>query len=307
MREIKLLKCMNHPNVIGLLEIKAPAPNIVYLVFEYLDFDLSGMLQYPHFRPSVPQIKAIIQQILEALAYVHSKGIVHRDLKGSNVLISRSGVVKLADFGLAKAFIHPDSVSPSAEIETQSRSYVMTNRVVTLWYRPPEILLGSISYGPEIDIWGAGCILLELLGGRPAFPGQDEIGQLEAITSRLGPLPNTAYRSYSDCYPWLQMIGDVLQSEPHSPSSPRYDNFLQDEFGDRLGKEGLELITAMLQMDPTKRILANAALSHPWFKTNPQPSELPEITVGLEGDWHDFESRQRSKSKPSSTLNRTNQ
>ena len=165
-REIMILKRLNHKNIINLLEIVTSKPSDknknrgnVYLVFEYMEHDLSGLLGRK-FDFSVPIIKVIMKQILLGVDYLHDNNIIHRDIKGANILLNNRGEVKLADFGLAR--IH----NPNPNIIKQ-----YTNRVVTLWYRSPELLLGAVNYGPAIDMWSVGCVFSELLTGVPPFRG----------------------------------------------------------------------------------------------------------------------------------------
>lgn len=108
------------------------------------------------------QIKCYMQQILRGLEHCHSRGVLHRDIKGSNLLVDNKGVLKIADFGLA-SFFNPAQKRP------------LTSRVVTLWYRPPELLLGATSYGVAVDLWSTGCILAELYAGKPIMPGRTEV------------------------------------------------------------------------------------------------------------------------------------
>jgi len=166
-REIMILKRLNHKNIINLLEIVTSKPSEknkfrgnVYLVFEYMEHDLSGLVgrKYDF---TVPIIKTIMKQLLLGLEYLHDNNIIHRDIKGANILINNKGELKLADFGLARLY-NPDNKIP--------KNY--TNKVVTLWYRAPELLLGENNYGPAIDMWSVGCVFSELLTGQPAFKGK---------------------------------------------------------------------------------------------------------------------------------------
>ena len=163
-REIMILKRLSHPNIISLHEIVTSKPSEknkfrgnVYLVFEYMEHDLSGLVDLK-INFNVSQIKCILHQILTGIHYLHTNNVIHRDIKGANILINNRGEVKIADFGLAR--IH----NPNPNINK-----IYTNRVVTLWYRAPELLLGSTNYGPSIDMWSVGCLFSELLAGVPPF------------------------------------------------------------------------------------------------------------------------------------------
>ncbi|PNX91220.1 cyclin-dependent kinase, partial [Trifolium pratense] len=126
-----------------------------------MDHDLTGLADRPGMRFTVPQIKCYMRQLLTGLHYCHVNQVLHRDIKGSNLLIDNEGNLKLADFGLARSFSNEHNAN-------------LTNRVITLWYRPPELLLGTTRYGPAVDMWSVGCIFAELLHGKPIFPGKDE-------------------------------------------------------------------------------------------------------------------------------------
>jgi len=165
-REIMILKRLNHKNIINLLEIVTSKPSEknkfrgnVYLVFEYMEHDLSGLISRKY-DFSLQVIKGIIKQILLGLDYLHENNIIHRDIKGANILLNNCGEVKLADFGLAR--LH----NPDNRIVK-----MYTNRVVTLWYRSPELLLGEHNYGTAVDLWSVGCVFVELLTGIPPFRG----------------------------------------------------------------------------------------------------------------------------------------
>jgi len=139
----------------------------VYIVLDFLEHDLQSLLQslQDPFLPS--EIKTIMLQITSATSYLHSNFILHRDLKTSNILLSNRGTIKLADFGMARYTSNPPPR--------------LTQLVVTLWYRAPELLLGSLEYGSEIDIWSLGCIFAELLTLIPLFQGKNEVSHLSLI------------------------------------------------------------------------------------------------------------------------------
>ena len=158
MREIKLLQSLSHQNIVRLYEMMVSnGMNIsqvvadfthvyagsVFMVFEYMDHDLTGVLSQTQFSFSDANLKSLCNQMLAGLAYLHHKGVIHRDVKGSNILINNRGELKLADFGLARFY-------------QKRRRMDYTNRVITLWYRPPELLFGATVYGPEVDMWSAG-------------------------------------------------------------------------------------------------------------------------------------------------------
>lgn len=111
---------------------------------------------------STLQVKCYMKQLLSGLEHCHNRGVLHRDIKGSNLLLDNGGILRIADFGLAAMF-------------DPSYKHPMTSRVVTLWYRPPELLLGATDYGVGVDLWSAGCILAELLAGKPIMPGRTEV------------------------------------------------------------------------------------------------------------------------------------
>ena len=207
LREIRLLSRMKHRNVIDLIEVVtskrnfpikyqiAPDPNkpgSVYLVFEYMESDLLGIIdQKVSLDPS--QIKCIMKQILDGVCFLHSNCVMHRDIKGANILMNRKGDIKLADFGLARVMA--------------DRYPNYTNPVVTLWYRAPELLLGSVLYTSAIDIWSVGCCFAELLNSQPLFNGAREGKMLEQIYQKCGS-PNeetwpgvTTYKFFGDLGP----------------------------------------------------------------------------------------------------------
>ncbi|CAG2166392.1 unnamed protein product, partial [Oppiella nova] len=182
-REIKILRQLNHPNIVNLKEIVTDKEDALdfrrdkgafYLVFEYMDHDLMGLLESGLVEFNESNIGHTMRQLLDGLNYCHKNNFLHRDIKCSNILMNNKGQIKLADFGLARLFSAEDKMRP------------YTNKVITLWYRPPELLLGEERYGPAIDVWSCGCILGELFKGKPIFQANSEPMQLEAIAKYCG-------------------------------------------------------------------------------------------------------------------------
>lgn len=177
-REISLLRDLHHPNIVRLLDILHTEKKLT-LVFEYLDSDLKKYLDTTNPPPAEGEVvtelsmefkelvKGFLYQLLQGVAYCHSKLVLHRDLKPQNLLVSRKGELKIADFGLARTFGAP------------VRSY--STEVVTLWYRAPDVLLGNKFYSSAIDIWSVGCIFAEMINGRPLFPGTNTRDQVYRI------------------------------------------------------------------------------------------------------------------------------
>lgn len=171
-REISLLKELTHPNVVTLNDVLY-SENKLYLVFEFLDQDLKKYMENSSpFPMNKMLVKSYLYQLLQGVQYCHMHRVLHRDLKPQNLLIDRNGHLKLADFGLARAFGIP------------IRTY--THEVVTLWYRAPEILLGAKHYSTPVDIWSVGCIFAEMINHLPLFPGDSEIDELFRIFRALG-------------------------------------------------------------------------------------------------------------------------
>ena len=170
-REIKLLQSLNHSNVVALQEVMVER-NDCFMVFEYLSHDLTGLLNHPTFALTPAHKKHLAKQLFEGLNYLHNRGVLHRDIKAANILISNTGELKLADFGLARFYQ-----------KHQRQDY--TNRVITIWYRSPELLLGETQYGPSVDIWSAACVLVEIFTRHAIFPGDGgEINQLDKSLQR---------------------------------------------------------------------------------------------------------------------------
>jgi serine/threonine protein kinase len=225
--------------------------NKLYLVFEFLDQDLKKYMDScgPEGLSS-DLVKSYLYQLLKGIAFCHSHRVLHRDLKPQNLLIDRSGQLKLADFGLARAFGIPIRV--------------YTHEVVTLWYRAPEILLGSKHYSTPVDIWSIGCIFAEMASRYPSFPGDSEIDELFRIFQNLG-TPD------EDSWPGVSSLPDYKITFPQwrAKQVSSYCPGLHDPLG-------RDLLSRMLSYDTSKRITAKAALEHPYFASvKTQQSVLP--------------------------------
>jgi len=157
-----------------------PSRPETHLVFEFCDHDMAGLLANQQLQFSLAEQKNVMKQLLEGVFYLHINKILHRDLKSANILINRNGILKLADFGLARPYSLPRPSTPNT----------YTPVVVTLWYRPPELLLGEKNYGPAIDVWGIGCVMAELWTRRPIMDGiseQDQLAKIQKLCGDINP------------------------------------------------------------------------------------------------------------------------
>ncbi|KAF8111576.1 hypothetical protein N665_0074s0103 [Sinapis alba] len=261
-REIIVMRRLDHPNVLKLEAlITAHVSSSLYLVFEYMDHDLLGLSSLPGVKFSEPQVKCYMQQLLSGLEHCHSRGVLHRDIKGSNLLIDSNGVLKIADFGLA-TFFDPAKTIP------------LTSHVVTLWYRPPELLLGASHYGVGVDLWSTGCILGELYAGKPILPGKTEVEQLHKIFKLCGSPSESYWRKHN------------LPSSAGFRSRAPYRRKLSEMFKD-FPTSVLLLLETLLSIDPDHRSSADSALESEYFKTKPfacDPSHLPKYPPSKEID-----------------------
>ncbi len=224
------------------------------LVFEYLDQDLKKYLDVCDGGIDLTIVKSFLFQLLTGVAYCHHHRVLHRDLKPQNLLINREGELKLADFGLARAFGIP------------VRSY--THEVVTLWYRAPDVLLASTKYSTPIDLWSIGCIFVEMVNGSPIFTGTTEETQLDAIFRYLGP-PQTTYPGITELPGWR---ADMAQDgRDLGKKEPSLEQILSAK---NLGEEGIDLARKMLVYDPSKRITAQEARAHVYFDDLPEQVKM---------------------------------
>ncbi|PLW55642.1 hypothetical protein PCANC_03487 [Puccinia coronata f. sp. avenae] len=279
-REIKLLQGLRHPNIVNLVEMVVSKGH-VYIVFEYMDHDLSGVLHHPHIHFSEAHTKSLMWQLLRGLQYMHEQGVLHRDLKGSNILLNKSGQLKIADFGLARRFERGKEVGR----EGRGRGRDYTNRVITLWYKPPELLFGATVYGEEVDMWSAGAIFLELFTRRPIFQAGDEIDQLYATFKLMGTPSMTTWPEASEL-PWFELFKPKLEQ----PSRLR-ETFFGPEKNVKT-EAGMALAERLLSLRPHDRPSAREALKCAYFTLEDPPMELPtEVLSNVKGEWHELESK----------------
>lgn len=261
-REILILRRLDHPNVMKLEGLVTSRMSCsLYLVFQYMEHDLAGLSTSPAIKFTMSQVKCYMHQLLSGLEHCHNRNVLHRDIKGSNLLVDNEGILRIADFGLA-SFFDPNHKHP------------MTSRVVTLWYRSPELLLGATDYGVGIDLWSAGCILAELLAGRPIMPGRTEVEQLHKIFKLCG--------SPSEEYWKKAKLPHATIFKPQQS----YKRCIAEKFED-FPLSSLPLIDTLLAIDPAERQTATAALHSEFFTTQPyacEPSNLPKYPPSKEMD-----------------------
>ncbi|CAH1640575.1 unnamed protein product [Spodoptera littoralis] len=252
-RELGILLKMQHPNIVAGRGIASSSRNEhVFIVMELVDYDLKTFMQTIKGNKqmfSVEHVKCLMTQLLSAVQHLHNHHVIHRDLKSNNILLSNEGVLKLADFGMAR------------EYEFPPREY--TPDVVTRWYRAPELLLLSKEYSAPVDMWSVGCIFAELITLRPLFPGRCELDQITKIFMDMGTPSDTIWPGYSA----LPMVRNIVFDD-YPPGGLR-----KKISRNLLSEEGLSLLQGFLTYDPAKRTTAAAALEHPYFKEQPVAME----------------------------------
>jgi len=282
-REIKILRQLKHKNIIKLREIVTDKQEAVdfrkdkgsfYLVFDFMEHDLMGLLDSGLVTFTQELNASIMRQIMEGLAYCHDRNFLHRDIKCSNILMNNRGQVKLADFGLARLY----------NAEDKDRPY--TNKVITLWYRPPELLLGEERYGPAIDVWSCGCILGELFAKKPLFQANEEFAQLMVISRMCGtPCPAV----------WPEVIH--LPGFQSLKPKKQYRRRVREDFAMMMPNSALDLLDGMLALDPTKRLSARQALDGDWLRgVDPNGGAYRDL-LPQHQDCHELWSKKRRRAQ----------
>lgn len=239
-REIALLKELPHENVVKLLDVFCSTTKLT-LVFEYVENDLKKYMRSVSQRLSPPTIKSLSYQLNRGIEFCHSNRILHRDLKPQNLLIDSALRLKIADFGLARAYTVP---VPK-----------YTHEVVTVWYRAPEILLGSALYSVPVDLWSVGCVMAEMATGAPLFAGDSEIDTIFKVFQKLG-TPKV------EQWPGLAELPEFKPTFPRWPAKG-WENIRNTKA--QMGNEGVDILDKLMAYDPKRRLSARRALQHPYF------------------------------------------
>lgn len=246
-REISLMKELKHVNIVRLHDVIHTETKLV-LIFEYCEQDLKKYMDQNGDRGALPPdtVRSFMFQLLKGTAFCHENQVLHRDLKPQNLLINRKGELKLGDFGLARAFGVPVNT--------------FSNEVVTLWYRAPDVLLGSRTYSTSIDVWSCGCIFAEMISGVPLFRGRDNQDQLLHIMRIVGTPNPMQFAKMCKETPEIQQ-----KQFPQYPRMP-FHNVLP-----KASPQALDLLDKLLKFDPAERISAADALAHPYFSSVQTP------------------------------------
>jgi cyclin-dependent kinase 12/13 len=249
------------------------------MVFEYLEYDLFGLLETPEIRLTQDHIKSWSKQLLCGVHYMHKNKVIHRDLKASNLLVNKKGELKIADFGLARSW--------------NSDMKRLTNRVITLWYRPPELLLGCHEYTPKIDMWSVGCIIAEMFRRSGFLRGRDEAAQLELIFQTCGhPTPEVWPDVGKSCKLW-----NNFRPKDDDPVYPRR---LREALKSQLPnprwmtESAIDMIENLMVLDPEHRWSAEKALLADYFFDDPIAKDASQLSMRFSIESvHEWEHRRK--------------
>lgn len=242
LREIQTLLSLSHPSIINVREVVVGSTvDSIYIVMDFVPHDLYHLLDRMN-RPYHPsRVKGLMKQLLEGVAYLHDNWILHRDLKPSNLLLHSDNVLKICDFGLARAYSVPNGR--------------YTPGVVTLWYRAPELLMGAESYGTGVDTWAVGCIFAELLTGKALFSGRGEMAVLNEIAKTLG-------APCEDNWAGFEKLPHATRLVFRMGKTSRLAEVVREKGAGRISESEIDLLQKLLLYDPVERISAKDALEH---------------------------------------------
>ncbi|KAF2832006.1 Pkinase-domain-containing protein [Ophiobolus disseminans] len=270
-REIKFLSELTHPNIIKLHAVFSTKDQNLSLVLEHLPLgDLEGLWKNRKLTYSGADIKAWANMLCQAIWFCHENYVLHRDIKGNNLLIAADGTVKLADFGLARSFADPGRP--------------MTSNVITRFYRPPELLYGCYHYGGAVDMWSVGCVIAELAIRNFFLASETDIGQLATICDHFGTPTEENWPSVSTLRYYVapsQQPGIQKGSTAAKMGKPA--SWWRGTFP-LLGEDGVDLIRGMLAMDPKKRLTAKQALEHRYWTALPRPTKKEKLPKDAGGE-----------------------
>ncbi|KAI5964803.1 BUR1 [Candida pseudojiufengensis] len=294
LREITILKQMHHQNILSIEEILFEEPNVTnpadlisnrgsfYTVSPYMSSDLVGILENPSITLKLEEIKCLMKQLLEGIQYIHDQNYLHRDIKAANLLVDQNGILKIADFGLARLY-HGDC--PKLGMGPGGGEKAYTALVVTRWYRPPEILLGERKYTTAVDLWGIGCVFAELFTRKPILIGKTDAHQAQII---------------------FELIGSPSTQWPDAMKLPNKTDYnigitakrtLEQRFADKMPKSAIKLLSGLLTLDPYKRMNALDALQAEFFNEAPlplRPKDMPSF-----GECHEIDKEKFKKLRES--------
>jgi serine/threonine protein kinase len=255
-------------------------PKDVYMVLDYAEYDLTGILESKEIRFGQDHVKSWSHQLLQGIHYMHKNKVIHRDLKCSNLLVNKRGELKIADWGLARSWG-----------ETMK---LLTTRVITLWYRPPELLLGASQYSPKIDMWSAGCIIIEMFRRKGFLTGSTEPVQLDLIFLTCG------HPTVED-WPDIDQTCKLWKMFKPGDDKPRLPSRLEAALTTNLPNPSwmtpaaVDMITGLLQMNPSNRSSAEEALLKDYFFQAPLVKKPTELSMDFSlHSVHEFECRRKA-------------
>nr|XP_014086079.1 mitogen-activated protein kinase 15 [Bactrocera oleae]XP_014086080.1 mitogen-activated protein kinase 15 [Bactrocera oleae]XP_036221162.1 mitogen-activated protein kinase 15 [Bactrocera oleae]XP_036221164.1 mitogen-activated protein kinase 15 [Bactrocera oleae] len=270
-REIVFLKAFrNHPNVIRLLTVYRASNNLdIYLIFEYMESDLHNIIKKGTILKDIHK-RYVMYQLINAIKYIHSGNVIHRDLKPSNVLIDSKCRCKLADFGLARSVSNRPMRDGNDMTSDHAIEPILTDYVATRWYRAPEILVASKRYTKGIDMWSLGCILGEMIRGKPLFQGSSTVNQIERIVTALPEITDHDVKAVGAGF------GSVLLSKQISRERKTSLNEMMSD----APEDALNMVKSLLVLDPLARLTAKQALGHPYVEKF--RNSIPEIELSVD-------------------------